>query len=132
MRAEDADRLAGLHEQRLVAVQRLEGRDDAIEAVPVARGAADAAVDDELVRLLGDLRIEVVHEHAERRLGQPALGRDLGTARRADEAGVVDAAVDRHDRLRSVTQAGRGTSRTVCATLPVVTSSVATAMSGAR
>ena len=41
-------------------------------AFPVARGAADAAVDDELGRIFGDLGIEVVLQHAKRRFGQPA------------------------------------------------------------
>ncbi len=81
VRAEDADRLAGLHQQRLVAVERAQRRHDAVEALPVARGAADAAVDHELRGPLGHLGIEVVHEHAQRRLGQPALGRELGAAR---------------------------------------------------
>ena len=48
--AEHADRLAGLHQQRLVVLELAQRRDDAVEALPVARGAADAAVDDELVR----------------------------------------------------------------------------------
>ena len=75
--AEDADRLARLHQQRLVGLELAQRRDDAVEALPVARRAADAAIDDELVRPLGDLGIEVVHQHAQRRLGQPALGRDV-------------------------------------------------------
>ena len=48
--AEHADRLAGLHQQRLVALERRRVVDDAVEALPVARGAADAAIDDELAR----------------------------------------------------------------------------------
>ena len=59
------------------AFERAQRGDDAVEALPVARGAADAAVDHQLVRLLGDLGVEVVHQHAQRRLGQPALGREL-------------------------------------------------------
>ena len=80
--AEDADRLAGLDEQRLVALEPAQRRDDAVEALPVARGAADAAIDDELARPLRDLGVEIVHQHAQRRFGQPALGRELGAARR--------------------------------------------------
>ena len=91
VRAEDADRLARLHQQRLVGLQRAQRGDDAVEALPVARGPADAAVDDQLRRPLRHLRIEVVHEHAQRRFGEPALGGELGAARRADDAGVVDA-----------------------------------------
>src|SRR6185503_8794550 len=70
---------------------------DAVEALPVARGAADTAVDHELAGLLRHLGIEVVHEHAQRRLGEPALGGDVGAVGRADRAGVVDAG---HDSLQ--------------------------------
>ena len=87
MGAEDADRLAGLDEQRLVGLEPAQRRDDAVEAFPVARGAADAAIDDELARPLRHLRIEVVHQHPERRFGEPALGGDLGAARGADRRG---------------------------------------------
>ena len=75
--AEDAHRLAGLHQQRLVVLQPPQRRDDAVEAFPVARGAADAAIDHQLLRPLGHLGVEIVHQHAQGRLGQPALGRKL-------------------------------------------------------
>ncbi len=73
--AEDADRLARLHQQGLVVVEALERGDDAIETFPVAGGAADAAIDHELARFFRDIRIEVVHQHAHRRFGQPGFGR---------------------------------------------------------
>ena len=88
---ENADRLAGLHQQRLVVLQRLQRRHDAVIALPVARGSADAAIDHELVRLLGDVRIEIVHQHAQRRFGLPALAGHHGAAGRADDAVVVEA-----------------------------------------
>ncbi len=50
MGAEDADRLAGLHEQRLVVAERAQGAHDGLEALPVARSLADPAVDDEVLR----------------------------------------------------------------------------------
>ena len=65
--------------------------DDAIEAFPVARGATDAAVDDELAGPLGDLGVEIVHQHAQGRLGGPALGGEFRATRGANAAGVVDA-----------------------------------------
>ena len=40
---------------------------------------------------LGDLGIEIVHEHAQRRLGQPALGRQPGAGGGLDAAAVVEA-----------------------------------------
>ena len=78
--AEHADRLAGLDEQRLIALEAAQRRDDAVERRPVARRPADAAIDDELARPLGDVGIEIVHEHPQRRFGQPALGAELGSA----------------------------------------------------
>ncbi len=71
---EHADRLAGLHQQGFVVFQRFQGFDDLVVALPVARGAADAAVHHQLLGVLGHLRIEVVHQHAQRRFGQPAFG----------------------------------------------------------
>ena len=64
MGAEHADRLAGLDEQRLVALEAAQRRNDAVESLPVARGAADPPIDDELARPLGDVGIEIVHQHA--------------------------------------------------------------------
>ena len=69
VRAEDADGLARLDQQRLVAFEALQRFDDPVIAFPVARGAADAAIDDEFVRRLGDVGMEVVHQHPHRRFG---------------------------------------------------------------
>ncbi len=80
--AEHADRLAGLNEQRLIALEAAQSRNDAVERRPVARRSPDAAIDDELAWTFGDVGIEIVHEHPERRFGQPALGAELGSAGR--------------------------------------------------
>ena len=56
MRAEHADRLARLDEQGLVLLQPLQRLDDRVVALPVARRPADAAIDDQLLRRLGDAR----------------------------------------------------------------------------
>ena len=64
-------------------------RDDRVERLPRARGAPRAAVDDEVGGILGDLGVEVVHEHAQRGLLQPALAAELGAARRADDGCVA-------------------------------------------
>ena len=77
--------LPALHEQRLVvarASRRLATMRS--EALPVARGLAGPAVDDEVLRPLGDLGVEVVHEHAQGGLLHPALARAGGAPRRAD------------------------------------------------
>src|SRR5215203_5212607 len=130
MGSEHPDRLAGLHQQGLVPLELAQRADDAIEALPVPRGAPDAAVDDELLRLLGDLGIEVVHEHPQRRLGEPALRRHLGAPRTADRAGVVDAGLGHGSYSGSKTD-GNATATTSVST-PFLTSSAAKAISGAR
>jgi len=89
VRAQHRDGLARLHEQRFVVAQALQRREDGVEAFPVARGAPDAAVDHQLGRVLGDVRIEVVLDHAERRLGEPAAARELRAARGAHDAARV-------------------------------------------
>ena len=78
--AEHADRLAGLDEQGLVVVEVLQRRDDRRVGVPAPGGAAGAAVHDELVGVFGHLGVEVVHQHAHRALGGPALAAALGAA----------------------------------------------------
>ena len=82
VRAEDSDRLARLDQQRLVGLELVEGADDRVVRVPRPRRAARAAVDDEVFGVLGDLGVEVVHEHPLGRFGAPALGRSLRAPRR--------------------------------------------------
>src|SRR3546814_2881896 len=65
---EDADGLAGLHEQGFVVAKVLQRFEDGVVAVPVARGAADAAVDDEFGGVLGHFGVEVVLDHPVRGL----------------------------------------------------------------
>jgi hypothetical protein len=84
---EDDDGLAGLHEQGLIVFELLERREQGVEGGPVAGGLAAAAVDDEVFGALGDLGVEVVLEHAEGGLLQPAFAGEGGAARRAHEAG---------------------------------------------
>ena len=80
--AEHADRLARLHEHRLVVAQALERADHRVERVPRAGGPARAAVHDEVVGPLGHLRVEVVHQHPHRRLLGPAPAAQLAPPRR--------------------------------------------------
>src|SRR5690606_6017229 len=82
--------------------ERAQGGADGVEAGPVARGAADAAVHHQVLRSLGHVRIEVVLQHPVRRLGEPAAAVQGGAARRADLAGRV------------VAGAGHGNSRKTC------------------
>jgi hypothetical protein len=73
VRANTPTGLPDWNQQRFVCIERAQRLDDAIETFPVARGAADAAVHDQLVGILRDFGIEIVHQHAQRRFGQPAL-----------------------------------------------------------
>ena len=82
MGGHDADRLAGLDQQRLVAPQVLEGSDDRVEGRPAPGRSAAAAVDHELVGVLRHLGIEVVHEHAEGALLLPAPAGEVEPAGR--------------------------------------------------
>ena len=87
---EHPDRLAGLHQQSLVFLEPSQHLDDLVEAGPVAGGAADAAIHHQRLGMLGHLGIQIVHQHPQRRLGEPALGGQLGAARGADHAiGIV-------------------------------------------
>ena len=85
---EHRHRLAGLDEQRLLVAQPPERRDDRLEALPVARRLPRAAIDHQLLRPLGDLGVEVVHQHPQRGLLLPAAAGDLGAAGSADGAGT--------------------------------------------
>ena len=84
VRAEDADGLSGLHQHCLVVLERLQCANDRVERFPAARGPSGAAVDDEVVGMLGDLGVEIVHQHAKGCFLLPTLARDFGSARSTD------------------------------------------------
>ena len=67
MRAKNSNGFAGLHQQRFVIFERAEGIDDGLIAIPVAGRLATSAVDDQVFGLLGHFRVEVVHQHTQRR-----------------------------------------------------------------
>ena len=73
MCAENAHRLAGLNQECLVAFEALQGLNDLVECVPVARRLADPTVDNEILRALRHFGVEVIHDHAQRGFGQPTL-----------------------------------------------------------
>ncbi len=79
-----ADRLAGLHQQGFVVFQFGQGLNNGVIALPVARGAANAAVHHQFVGVFRNLRIKVVHQHAQWCFGEPAFGGKGGAARGAD------------------------------------------------
>ena len=79
----NAHRLAGLHQQGLIGLEVLEGFNDGVEGFPAACCTAGAAIDHEVLGALGNLGVEVIHEHAQGRFGLPGLGGQFGSARRA-------------------------------------------------
>ena len=109
VRPQHADRLPALHKQGLVLAERQQRADDRAQGIVVSGGLPGAAVDDELLGPLGDLGVEVVQEHPERRLRRPRPRVQLGTARRANAAqvaaqrfdGLLECADRRHDDSRS-------------------------------
>src|SRR5262249_4079394 len=102
MSPEDPDRLAALHEECLVVAEAKQRRDDRPERGVVTRSLARASVDDQLLRKLGDLGVEVVEQHAQRRLGGPGSGVEVVASRSADPRQVaaesLDSRVERVDR----------------------------------
>ena len=88
MGPEHTDGLAALDEHRLVRLQRREGASHRIERVPAARGAAGAAVHDEIVRSLGHLWVEVVVHHPVGRFLWPTETGEVGAAVGADGTGT--------------------------------------------
>lgn len=77
----DTDRPPGLDEHRLVLLERLKGADHRVERAPVAGGLPGAAVDDELVGMLGDLGVEVVLQHPQGGFLLPSQGGQCAAAR---------------------------------------------------
>ncbi len=124
--SEDADGLARLNQQGLIVFQRLQRSDDAIKAFPVARGTADAAINHELAGPFRDLGIEIVHQHAHRRFGQPALGGDLRAAGSANIPAIVDTGHSAAPQIVGMRLPPRA------AMAPERTSALAFSMSGAR
>ncbi|MNK68722.1 hypothetical protein D3C87_880920 [compost metagenome] len=86
---EHPDRLAGLHQQGLVFLETGQHLDYLVVAGPVAGGAAYTAIDHQGLGMLGHFRIQVVHQHPQGRLGQPALGGQLGAAGGTDDPARV-------------------------------------------
>ena len=86
VRWKHADRLARLDQERLLVFQPAKRFDDLVEAGPIARGPADAAVDHKVFGPLGHVGVEVVHQHPQRGLGEPTLGGPFRASRRTDDA----------------------------------------------
>ena len=90
MGTKNPDWLAGLDQQGFVRLKIFQGRDDAVKTLPVARGLADTAIDDQVLGPLGDVGVQVVHEHPHGGLGLPGLGGLLCAMRTADDPRVLE------------------------------------------
>ena len=111
VRLQHADGLAGLDQQRLVVLQRLQRALDRVQRRVVTRRLARAAVDDQLLGVLGDVRVEVVVQHPQRGFLRPAEAFELEGLGHASSP-VTDSAARRAP--------------------PLLTNSVAASISGAR
>ena len=68
----------------------LECPNDGVQRPQIAGRLAPAAVDDQLLRVLGDLRVEVVEETAQRGLLEPAVGVEPRPAGGMEREGEVE------------------------------------------
>ena len=114
MSFEYPDRLAGLDQERLVIVEGFQSGNYGFVTVPISGRFARASVDDEILRTLGNLFIEIVHEHAHRSFLLPAFTGDRGTARRTEGAGGLGwCNLYRHKSMVVVLSAARNSGSTV-------------------
>ena len=74
---EHPHRFAGLHQHGLVVFQLQQGAHQGVEAIPVARRLADAAVDHQLIGVFAVGRVQVVAQHPQGRFLEPALAVQL-------------------------------------------------------
>jgi hypothetical protein len=79
MGLEDPNRFAALDQQRLLVAERPQRGHDAIESAPVASGLPRASVDHEILGAFGDFGIEVVHQHSQGGLLNPATAGEGGS-----------------------------------------------------
>ncbi len=89
--ADHPDGLARLDQHGLVTAQLGQRPHHGVERGPRPRGPPGAAVDDEVIGPLGDLGVEVVHQHAQGGLGLPGPGGEGSAARGADGSGTFHA-----------------------------------------
>src|SRR6202034_3944299 len=73
VRTQNSDGLSGLNQQRLIILKMDEGSCDRVVRIPIPRRLARSSVDDQLLRRLRDVGIEIVHQHPKGRLLNPSL-----------------------------------------------------------
>src|SRR5699024_2527563 len=73
MRSQHSHRLAALYQHSLIIFQAFDRCHNLMVAFPVTRSLPAAAIDDQLIRLFGYLRIQIIHQHTQSRFLMPAL-----------------------------------------------------------
>src|SRR4029077_14083917 len=81
-----ADRLSRLHEKRFVIFHFVQRANNCVESFPTPRGATCSAVNDQLIGIFCDVRIEIVHQHPHRRFLMPPFARAFTAPRRVDDS----------------------------------------------
>src|ERR1700690_555392 len=84
-----------------------------METLPIPRGLAAAAIDDQILRLLGNLWIEVVHQHSQRGFLLPTFARKGGPTRRPNRL-IARGLFRRQLRHKNSSRASYLTSACVC------------------
>src|SRR5713226_8822466 len=77
------NRLSRLHQQRLVVRQSSQRLHNRMKTFPIPRRFSRSAVHHQIFRLLRHLRIQIVHQHPQRRFLLPPLAGNLRPPRRA-------------------------------------------------
>src|SRR5437016_2216060 len=81
-----SNRFARLHEQRFVVLQIAQRTHDCVECFPAPRCPTGPAINNQLVRIFGDVGIEIVHQHPHGGFLVPAFATQLVAARRTDNS----------------------------------------------
>ena len=81
-----ADRLSRLHEKGFVVFEFAQRANDCIESFPTPRGATCSTVNNELIGIFCDVRIEIVHQHPHGGFLVPAFAGAFTAARRVDDS----------------------------------------------
>ena len=88
MRADDTNRFAGLDQERFIVGELAQGCYECVESFPCPSCLAGAAVDYQVIGILSNFGIKIIHEHPQRRFLNPALASSLQTTRSTDEPGT--------------------------------------------
>ena len=79
MRSKYANWFARLDDQCFLFAERFQRIQNLVEIRPGARGPANATIDNQLIGVFGNISIEIVLHHSERRLSRPSQTGELGS-----------------------------------------------------